>query len=286
MGRAASWFTYPAGKALNAARTAGRLGTRVRAVVLAPPQWRAMLKDFLGGYSVAVDHLPVAGEGRFCVMLNEKRRETVINTDLKMKFSRADFEALARVVRRRAREGAFMVFAGSVPPSLSLARYRDLLRLASDPSSALVLDQTGKWLKGGLKFGPWLIKPNLREFHQLIGRQTRSWSDLLTAVEEVRRGGVKRVLLSLGSGGCLLAGPAGRLYAPGLRTRVAHPSPVGSGDALLGAFLWGVTRGLSEADALRHGVAAGTANLAHRGACFLTGAGIRSLVPGVKVKRV
>ena len=93
VGRAASWFTYPAGKALNAARTAGRLGTRVRAVVLAPPQWRAMLKDFLGGYSVAVDHLPVAGEGRFCVMLNEKRRETVINTDLKMKVSRADFEA-------------------------------------------------------------------------------------------------------------------------------------------------------------------------------------------------
>lgn len=286
VGRAASWFTYPAGKALNAARVAGRLGGRVRAVVIAPRQWRDMLRSFLGGYSVAVDHLPVAGEGRFCVMLNERNRETVMNTDLDMDFTRADFSALARLVRRRAAGGGFMVFAGSMAPSLTMCRYRDLLRLASAPSADLVLDQSGRWLRAGMRFGPWLIKPNLKEFHQLIGRRTRSWPDLLAAVAEVRRGGVKRVLLSLGAEGCLLAGPAGRLHAPGVPAGTGSPSPVGSGDALLGGFLWGVARGMPEGEALRHGVAAGTANLAHRGACFVTGAEIRAIVPRVKVKRV
>jgi len=286
VGRASSWFTYPAGKALNAARTAGQLGGRVSAVVLAPPQWRSGLIEFLGRYRVRVDQIPVAGEGRFCVMLNERRRETVVNTDLRMKFSAADRRALAAAVQRQAAAGGFMVFAGSLPPSLSLARYRDLLRLASLKSSALVLDQTGRWLRDGLRAAPWLIKPNLREFHQLIGGKTRSWADLLAAVDEVRGRGVKRVLLSLGSRGCLLSGPAGRFFSPPVRTRIASPSPVGSGDALLGGFLSGVARGMSEGESLRLGVAAATANLSHRGACFMTRTEIERLLPRVKVKRV
>ncbi len=287
VGRASSWFSYPAGKALNAARTAGQLpGSRVRAVVLAPPAWGDNLKDFLGRYRVALRHVPVVGEGRVCVMLNERRRETVINTDLNMSFSAKESLALARAVRKEGIGGGFMVFAGSLPPTLRVSRYRDLLRLASSPLSALVLDQTGWRLRAGVRHHPWLIKPNLAEFHQLIGRRTRSWTDLLNAVDEVRRWGVKRILLSLGSRGCLLAGPAARLFAPALKVNVASPSPVGSGDALLGAFLHKVAAGTSEEEALRWGVAAGTANLLHPGACFMTFREIRAMVPRVAVRRV
>ncbi len=286
VGRAASWFSYPAGKALNAARTAGQLGGCVKAVVLAPLHWRNNLLEFLGRYGVRLKHIPVPGEGRICVLLNEPRRETVINTDLHMRLSAQTFLALARAVRGEARRPGFMVFADSPPPSLGLARCRGLFRLATSSSSALVLDQAGRWLRAGVRFRPWLIKPNLKEFHQLIGRTTRSWPDLLATVDVVRSWGVQRVLLSLGSRGCLLIGPSGRWLAPGIQMRLAGPSPVGSGDALLGGFLQAVAAGAEEPDALKWGVAAATANLAHRGSCLMTAAEIRLLVPRVKVQRV
>lgn len=290
VGRAASWFSYPAGKALNAARTAGQLGGHITAVVLAPPHWRDQLCKFLTRYRVKLRHVPVPGEGRICVLLNEPRRETVINTDLHMKISREDFSLLARTVQREARRAGYVVFAGSLPPALGRARWRKLLQLATATSSALVLDQTGRNLQAGLRFHPWLIKPNLKEFHHLIGRSTRSWVDLLACVEEVRRQGVQRVLLSLGARGCLLASPAGRWYAPAIRavrrTGSAGLSPVGSGDALLGGFLYAVAAGEPEPEAMRWGVAAAAANLVHRGACLMRVGEIRALYRRAQVRGV
>jgi fructose-1-phosphate kinase PfkB-like protein len=143
-------------------------------------------------------------------------------------------------------------------------------------------------LRTGIRFRPWLIKPNLNEFHQLLGRRTRSWSDLLASAGEVRSRGVGRVLLSLGDGGCLLASPAGRWFAPPVPPApgVAELSPLGSGDALLGGFLHAVAAGDEEPEALRTGVAAATANLARRGACLMTAAEVRSLRCRVVVRPV
>lgn len=310
VGRAASWFAYPGGKALNAARTAGLLGAQVEMTALAPSAWSANLKEFLGKCGVAFRHVISPGEGRVCVMLNERGRETVINTDLSMNLTRDVFQALAHAVLRDSRRRGFVVFSGSPPPSLSVSRYRSLLRIASSGAADLVLDQTGRWLKAGMSFSPWLIKPNLAEFHSFIGRRTRSWDDVLRTVDSVRSAGVKRVLLSLGEKGCLLVSPAGRWFTPpvkiaspesGRRQRspasaglqvggpaafAAGLSPLGSGDALLGGFLQAVASGENEGAALRWGVAAATANLFHRGACFMSAAEIRGFLPRVRIRVV
>jgi fructose-1-phosphate kinase PfkB-like protein len=220
-------------------------------------------------------------------MLNERGRETVINTDLSMNLPVSVYQAVAQsVLRDSCREG-FVVFSGSPPPSLSLSRYRALLRIASSSSARLVLDQTGRWLAAGMRFSPWIIKPNLNEFHAAIGRRTRSWDDLIHATEETLSRGVKRILLSLGGKGCLLVSPAGRWFAPPVKTPVPDfLSPLGSGDALLGGFLHAVATGESEDRALKWGVAAATANLFHRGACFMSAGEIRDFLPRVRVNAV
>jgi 1-phosphofructokinase family hexose kinase len=288
VGRAASWFAYPGGKALNAARTAGLLGAKVELTALAPSEWATNLREFLGKYGVTLRHIVSPGDGRVCVMLNERGRETVINTDLSMNLTRDVFQELAAAVLKDSRRRGFIVFSGSPPPSLSVSRYRALLRMASAGMADLVLDQTGRWLKAGMSFSPWLIKPNLAEFHSAIGRRTRSWDDMLRALEGVRAQGAKRILLSLGAKGCLLVSPEGRWFAPPVR-EPATPSglsPLGSGDALLGGFLRAVTAGETEDSALKWGVAAATANLLHRGSCFMTAAEIRGFLPRVRVRVV
>ena len=289
--RAETWFTYPGGKALNAARTAGMLGGRSRAIVLSPPAWRGLLRGFLGRFRVGFTLLPVDAEGRVCVVLNEggqgcaRSRETVINTDLHLTLTGSQRTRLATVVRRASRRPGFLVLAGSRPPSLGLTAIRGLLRLASSGEAKLAVDQSGRWLREAVRHRPWIIKPNLHEFHGLLGRRTRTFGELVAGCESLRAGGVGRILLSLGDKGALLVSPAGRWIASALPAPAGALSPIGCGDALFGAFLRTVAAGGAEPEALAWGVAAGTANLAHRGACLMTAGEIRPLVPKVRIRR-
>jgi 1-phosphofructokinase family hexose kinase len=284
--RARSWFQYPGGKGLNAARTAGMLEGRVRAVTMAPPSWRAEVRNFLSRHGVRNRFIPVEGDGRTCVVINEGTRETVINTDLKMQFTVRHYRLIAREVWRAARRARFIVFAGSLPPALGMRRFKELMRIASSASAGLVLDQSGKWLAVGCGFRPWAIKPNLREFSMLVGRRPDTRRKMVSAARNLMANGVGRVLLSLGSSGCLMVSPSGRWYAPPVRAGAVPVSAIGSGDALLGGFLKAVSEGLEEPEALKWGVAAATANLAHTGACLMTPSEIRALVPRVEVKSV
>ena len=284
--RARSWFQYPGGKGLNAARTAGMLEGRVRAVTMAPPSWRAEVRGFLSRYGVGNRFIPVEGEGRTCVVINEGSRETVINTDLKMQFTARHYRLVAREVWRAARRARFVVFAGSLPPALGMRRYKELMRIASSASAGLALDQTGKWLSVGCGFRPWIIKPNLREFSALVGSRPSAPRQMVSAARALMANGVGRVLLSLGSRGCLLVSPSGRWFAPPVRTGFPPVSAIGSGDALLGGFLRSVAEGMAEPEALKWGVAAATANLARPGACLMTAPEVKALVPRVEVRDV
>ena len=283
--RARKWFSYPAGKALNAARTAGMLGGDSRAILFAPAHWSGMLKKFLGRFGVRFMHLVVEGEGRVCVMLNQGRKETVINTDLLMRPSPRLIGRMMGLVMQAAARPGFIVCSGSLPPTMSDSRFRSLLRVAGCGPARLVLDVSGARLRTGVQFRPWLIKPNLSEFRSLTGKTAQSLSGLLALAHELRQRGVGRVLLSLGDRGCLLASASGDWFVPPVSGGFPVISPVGCGDALLGAFLRAVAGGAPESEALRWGVAAATANLAHEGACLMAPAEIRAILPRVKLEK-
>jgi len=284
--RAQEWFSYPAGKALNVARTVGMLGGRAEAILFAPPHWAGLLKDFLGKYSVSFSHIPVEGEGRVCVMLDEGGRETTINTDLRMHPRPSQLRELFRLLWKAARGGGFVVASGSLPPTMSDSRFRALLRTAGGAEARLVLDVSGARLRAGINHRPWLIKPNKSEFQALVGRRPGSLPALVSAARELHARGVGRVLLSLGDEGCLLASPAGDWFAPAVPGRSPVTSPIGCGDALLGGFLRVAAAGGDEAEALRWGVAAAAANFRRPGACLMTAAEVRSFLPRIRVKRM
>ena len=261
------------------------LGGKAQAILFAPPHWAGLLEEFLGKYGVSYMHLPVEGEGRVCVMLNQGRKETVINTDLQMHPSPQLVGRMLGLVLKAAGQGGFIACSGSLPPTMSDSRFRGLLRVATSGSARLVLDVTGARLRTGILFRPWLIKPNLHEFRALVGGTAQSVSGLLAAAHGLRQRGVGRVLLSLGDRGCLLASPCGDWFVPPIPVNYPVMSPVGCGDALLGAFLRAVDGGAPESEALRWGVAAATANLAHPGACHMTPAEISGLLPKVKMEK-
>ncbi len=140
-----------------------------------------------------------------------------------------------------------VVVSGSLPPHTSPETFRTLLRRLDRP----VVDASGKALEAALDAGVALIKPNEHELEALTGSST-----LEAASDLFRRTGVT-VLLTLGARGAALIG---RDILVAEAPRLEARNPVGSGDTLLGTYLWALEQGDTFENALRLAVGAGSAN--------------------------
>lgn len=106
--------------------------------------------------------------------------------------------------------------------------------------------------------GVYLIKPNVHELEELVGRELSDDAAPAQAAREiVGRGGAEVVVVSLGRGGALLVAEdeVGRFSAPSIPLR----SKVGAGDSMIGGVVAALAQNRPLPEAVRSGVAAGAA---------------------------
>jgi fructose-1-phosphate kinase PfkB-like protein len=103
------------------------------------------------------------------------------------------------------------------------------------------------------------------------------------ALADLLRFGAQRVLLSCGARGCYYATADSTMFFHS--PRVEEISPVGSGDSLVGAFAAKLLEGADEVEAVRWGVAAGSANAAQLKPGFCTPEEIAALLDKVSIEQ-
>jgi fructose-1-phosphate kinase PfkB-like protein len=111
---------------------------------------------------------------------------------------------------------------------------------------------------------------------------TRSHS--LSAAKKIQSMGAESVVLSLGSRGAV--GATATEMWEAVPPRVDAISPIGAGDALAAAVMWSLQNGDSFPEAVRWGVAAGTASAKLPGMQFATLALAREIHEDVELRRV
>jgi fructose-1-phosphate kinase PfkB-like protein len=92
----------------------------------------------------------------------------------------------------------------------------------------------------------------------LLNRALVTRNHFLDAVARIRAMGPEMVVLSLGSRGAM--GAIEGAIVEALPPRAEVLCPIGAGDALAAAFAWSMERNADFTDALRWGVATGTAS--------------------------
>ena len=155
-----------------------------------------------------------------------------------------------------------IAFAGSFPAGMSGDEFVDLAS-HFQTKSRLVLDTSALSLSQLLACRPWVIKPNLEELEQLVGRSLRSLDQQLQAAQELIQGGVEQVLVSLGEKGLL--GVTSQQILLAKVPKVSVRSTVGAGDSALAGFLLALFRGESWNNALRLAASFGTAAVTTEG---------------------
>jgi 6-phosphofructokinase 2 len=153
---------------------------------------------------------------------------------------------------------AYIVASGSLPPRVPKDFYGHIVRLAKDSGARVIVDTSGETLRLAARAGAYLIKPNMRELQQLAEQEIEDeLQQEAVAMEIVEKGYSEVVVVSLGAAGALIVSKDGceRLRAPIVPIR----SKVGAGDSMVAGIVLSLAQGRSPRDAVRFGVAAGSA---------------------------
>jgi fructose-1-phosphate kinase PfkB-like protein len=110
----------------------------------------------------------------------------------------------------------------------------------------------------GLEAKPTVVAPNQQEAERLLNRALLTRTHFLEAAERMHAMGAESVLLSLGARGAV--GKNKKETFEAIPPRIDAVCPIGAGDALAAAFTWAMDKKGDFRDAVRWGVAAGTAS--------------------------
>jgi 6-phosphofructokinase 2 len=157
-----------------------------------------------------------------------------------------------------AARGPYLVASGSLPPGAPADLYARLARALEPSGTRLLLDCCGAPLRAALAGGVHLIKPNYREFDELLGRELSDGERESAAARLVADRRAEVVIVTLGSRGALLVSDAERALIPAPPVPRAG-SPVGAGDSFMAGLAVALASGRELAEACAYGVAAAAA---------------------------
>lgn len=251
----------PGGGGINVARVAGRFGATCKALYPVGGPLGELLRGLVAAEGVDSICTEIAGDTRESFTVLDRSHDREYRFVLPgPELAEAEWQALLARVEDLDPPPSFVVASGSLPPGVPDDFYARLAAIAARLGARLVLDTSGKPLAATVGAGVHLVKPNLRELCELIGRRLDTEADWADAASElVASGRAEAVALSLGHHGALLATAEGVWRAPGLPIKVA--SAVGAGDSFVGGMVWALAAGRELPDAFRYGVAAGSAAL-------------------------
>jgi 6-phosphofructokinase 2 len=145
----------------------------------------------------------------------------------------------------------------------------------------VVLDVDGQALSAGIKARPNVIKPNIHELSELVGRKLKEMDEVVAAARELNRGGVEIVLVSMGARGIILIADREEYVAvpPGVKAE----NTIGAGDSAVAGFVYGLVNGKDLKKSLIYAAAAGTATTMSQGTALCQKEDFIKLVPQVKL---
>jgi 6-phosphofructokinase 2 len=250
----------PGGGGINVARAVHALGGEAVAVFPAGGAAGEMIRLLLDEEGVAYDAVAIAGFTRESLAVEECQSGKQFRFILPgPEISETDQERCLDQLALRGSGADYIVASGSLPLGVSDDFYARVAALAKSLDKRLVLDTSGAALKQACG-GIYLLKPSLRELQDLVGREIRTECEQEQAARDViAQGRCEIVVVSLGEDGALLVTADRTERFPAIP--VEAQGSVGAGDSMLAGVVLGLTRGLPLHDAVRFGMAAGTAAL-------------------------
>jgi 1-phosphofructokinase family hexose kinase len=274
----------PGGRGINASCVIHAFGGETAAIVPSGGNTGARFEQLLSGCGYPVHVVRIDNEIRTNLTITDKTGLTVKLNELGPPMSEAELDLLERAVRENLGQSSWLLLCGSLPPGVPPSFYSRLIALAREHNVQTLLDADGDALRDGVEAGPTVVAPNQQEAERLLNRALITRTHFLEAADRIRQMGAEYIILSLGARGAIGARKGQMLEA--IPPRIEAVCPIGAGDALVAAFAWSMNQRDDFAEALRWGVAAGTASSRLPGLTFASLAETTAVYERVEVRAV
>ncbi len=247
------------GRGINAARVLTSFGADVIAVTTSGGENGRKFEAHLQEDAFGKEIVKVRNGIRTNVTISDRQGLSVKLNERGPKIAELEQSRIIRAVEKLLPQSPWLLLCGSLPPDVDAHLYTKLIALAAKHKVQTLLDTDGDPLLYGLEAKPTVVKPNQSEAERLLNTALITRSQLIEAVQRMKALGPDSVVLSLGSRGCIAASSTEGVLEV-IPPAIEALCPIGAGDAMSAVIVWALNRGESFSEALRWGVAAGTAS--------------------------
>lgn len=270
------------GRGINAARVLASFGAQ--AIAIATSGGRKF-EEQLQRDGFGKELVKIRSNIRTNLTISDRQGLSVKMNERGPALTAAEEKRIVAAVEKLLPEASWLMLCGSLPPETDDRLYAKLIRLAAKHNVETLLDTDGDALLRGVESQPTIVKPNQSEAERLLNTVLITRSQSIDAVLRIKNMGPRSVVLSLGSRGVIASTPS-----EGVLEVVPPPvqvlCPIGAGDALGATIVWSLDRGDSFSEALRWGVAAGTASSMLPGINLAGLEQARAIYPQTQVTRI
>ena len=274
------------GRGINSARVLTSFGAEVIAITTSSGRdigrrFEAELEKDTFGKEV----VRIRDSIRVNLTISDRQGLSVKLNELGPSLSPAEQTRLIKATEKLLPNSSWLMLCGSLPPGMDTHFYTKLIQLATNHEVETLLDTDGDPLLHGIEAQPTIVKPNQSEAERLLNSALITRSQVIQAVQKIKALGAKSVVLSLGSRGAIAS-----TSTEGVLEVTPPPvealCPIGAGDAMSAALVWALHRGEPFGEALRWGVAAGTASSKLPGISLASLDQTKEIYPQTQINRV
>jgi 6-phosphofructokinase 2 len=249
----------PGGGGVNVSRAIKKLGGKSLLLYPAGGLTGKRLQGLLDDEGLDHRSFPIEGVTRESLVVLEKSTGQQYRFGMPgPELQEKEWEQFLRELATLEPSADYVVASGSLPPGVPADFYAQIARIGKEKGAKVIIDTSGEELEKALKEGVYLIKPNVREFRELVGKDIKEESQIKAEARKMVKSGRCEVLvISLGAAGALMVSEefAEHILPP----TVPIVSKVGAGDSMVAGIALSLARGNPLRESVLFGVAAGTA---------------------------
>lgn len=269
----------PGGKGINVSRVLKHLGQASKCLGFIGGFTGDFIKEKLAEEGIETDFVAVNGDTRINVKL-KSNTETEIN-GVAPQITDDQLDALFAKLEKLTSED-ILVLSGSVPGTLPVTIYKDMIEKVAGSRAKVVADTSGVAFKRVVTAKPFLIKPNHHELGEYFGVTVESFDDVKKYGKKLVDEGIEHVIVSMGGKGAIYIDKDEYLFAPPAKGELKNS--VGAGDSLVGGFLSEYVVSGDFRKAFQKGAASGSATAFSVDLCSKEK--VEELLPQIKVSNI